>query len=692
VVSLSPTQDSSAADILRYDAGWAATNKLVRAGYSFSGRERNCAFLNLGAQRFANISAAANLDLIDDGRGLALCDWDWDGKIDIWLTNRTGPRLRFLHNCFAAANNFMSIRLKGTRSNRDAIGARVEVLTAASDPPNIKTLYCGSGFLSQSTKWLQFGLGKATSAEVVRVHWPAGKTQTWKGLRANTFYELEEGVDGQRIVDPPSKRREILPSEPETPGPGGTARVVLLNPAPVPEIPYLAKDGHAATLDSHRGKPLLVHLWATWCPNCAAEMTAWKQETAAFESSGLDVLSLCVDEPGETLEKDLAHALASARELQYDMPVGLVRGDALETLNVLQKSFIGRQTDLPLPSSFLIDGGGRLAIIYKGPVAATRVLADLDLLEAPPARIVAAAAPSQGRWLEIPRGGEPRGIAVALAEHGMDRAATDYLHRLIPLLEEPMAQATDEEETLRLTELAECHIFLGALAFDDSRYEESIAHHRRALEFNPESVRARDELIRALLELNRKEEALVEVLALLERQPAPERQRTAARLLQDLQRIPEAIEMLQTAYAAQPAADAAFELANMLRDADRAEEAIGFYREALEKRSNWALPANNLAWILATHSGPNVRNGAEAVRLALAAEEATGGQIPQFCGTLAAAYAEAGEFEKAVEAAERGIARARQSGDTELAARLIERKALYKSGKPYRDVPQTSSE
>ena len=118
--------------MLQYDAAWVALNKMIRAGRSFSGRERHCAFLNLGGvglAEFANVSSASGLDLIDDGRGLALCDWDWDGKIDFWTTNRTGPRVRFLHNQFESENGFLALRLRGVHANRDAIGARVEIMT-----------------------------------------------------------------------------------------------------------------------------------------------------------------------------------------------------------------------------------------------------------------------------------------------------------------------------------------------------------------------------------------------------------------------------------------------------------------------------------------------------------------------------------------------------------------------------------
>src|SRR5262245_5873172 len=95
-----------------YQRAWAAMQKLLRQGRSFSSRERNCCFLNLHgsgvpgeSSRFATISAATGIDFPDDGRGLALCDWDHDGREDLWVANRTGPRVRLLLNRYGTGEN-----------------------------------------------------------------------------------------------------------------------------------------------------------------------------------------------------------------------------------------------------------------------------------------------------------------------------------------------------------------------------------------------------------------------------------------------------------------------------------------------------------------------------------------------------------------------------------------------------------
>ncbi|MGI9244860.1 MAG: ASPIC/UnbV domain-containing protein, partial [Verrucomicrobiales bacterium] len=160
----------------------------IRKGASFSGRERNCAFLNLGGQSFADASAALGLDLEQDSRGIALCDWDHDGDVDLWLTNRTAPRLQLLRNETAAASGgagWVAFFLVGDVSQgcpMDAAGARVVLSAGGSD--RLQTVHLGDGFLSQSSRWLQFGLGDEPQIDRVVVHWPAGEPETFEGAQS----------------------------------------------------------------------------------------------------------------------------------------------------------------------------------------------------------------------------------------------------------------------------------------------------------------------------------------------------------------------------------------------------------------------------------------------------------------------------------------------------------------------------
>jgi hypothetical protein len=146
----------------KYFRNWDVLALLSKRGSSFSGRERNCVFLNTGGPRFADVSAVTGLDFADDGRAVGLTDWDQDGDVDMWLANRTAPRLRLVRNDLPHTNGRVAIQLVGTTCNRDAVGARVELYLDGPEPRRLtETLRAGDGFLSQSTKWLHFGVGRA---------------------------------------------------------------------------------------------------------------------------------------------------------------------------------------------------------------------------------------------------------------------------------------------------------------------------------------------------------------------------------------------------------------------------------------------------------------------------------------------------------------------------------------------------
>jgi len=133
------------------------------------------------------------------------------------------------------------------------------------------------------------------------------------------------------------------------------------------------------------------------------------------------------------------------------------------------------------------------------------------------------------------------------------------------------------------------------------------------------------------------------------------------------------------------AAEARAKLAITLTARGRATEAVGHYRASLDLSPDQPTVLNNLAWLLATHPDGAVRDGPTAVRLAARACELTRRVQPLFIGTLAAAYAEDGQFDKAVEAAREARDIARTQNQSDLAAtneKLLQRYAL---GKPYRE-------
>ena len=222
IVTLSPHSNSSTSE---YRAAWSAIFQLAHEGHPWNGNERNVFFLNTGHGEFVDASAAAGLDFIDDGRSFAV--FDFDGDADLVLHSRTGPQLRLLRNDLVHDHASLAIRLTGKSGNRDAIGARVEVETTAGR--QVRWLNCGSGFLTQHSKEMVFGLGAATEAGVVRVRWPRGAVSEYRNLKAGFRYFLSEAQSTQPFADEPlaAKSSRIM-----------TAGISLSNEAPrIDEIP-----------------------------------------------------------------------------------------------------------------------------------------------------------------------------------------------------------------------------------------------------------------------------------------------------------------------------------------------------------------------------------------------------------------------------------------------------------------------
>ena len=183
VVAYSPAaQQPSTA----YESGWNAINQFIREDYSWNGREPNVLHVRRG-NRYYDFSGVSGLDFADDSRAFAVTDFDNDGKPDIILKSRLGPQIRLLQNNCAGSNHSVAFRLRGTKSNRDAIGARIQV------DGQTKWLDAGSGFLSQHSKRVLFGLGESTSVALVRITWPSGLSQTLSNLQPGHTFSVIEG-------------------------------------------------------------------------------------------------------------------------------------------------------------------------------------------------------------------------------------------------------------------------------------------------------------------------------------------------------------------------------------------------------------------------------------------------------------------------------------------------------------------
>jgi enediyne biosynthesis protein E4 len=157
-------------------------------------KQINQLFHNDGKGKFIEVTKGAGDGFATPyaGRGAAFGDFDNDGSIDLVVANNGDPPL-LLHNSGGTANHFLNFKLVGTKSNRDATGARVRV--RAGSLTQLREISAGGSYFSHSDLRAHFGLGQNTQAESVEVWWPSGLRQTFRNLPADKFYLIEEGKD-----------------------------------------------------------------------------------------------------------------------------------------------------------------------------------------------------------------------------------------------------------------------------------------------------------------------------------------------------------------------------------------------------------------------------------------------------------------------------------------------------------------
>jgi hypothetical protein len=157
--------------------------------HSLNGREHNVLFRNNGDQSFTEVGWANAADRVEDGRGLAILDADQDGTLDLLLRNFLSPA-GLLQNR-GDPRHWVSFELTGTRSNRNAVGARVRIRTG--DRWQTRVVSTGSGYVSASSRRQHFGLGDATRVDRLEIDWPSGAKTFLNDLPVDRLHRVLEG-------------------------------------------------------------------------------------------------------------------------------------------------------------------------------------------------------------------------------------------------------------------------------------------------------------------------------------------------------------------------------------------------------------------------------------------------------------------------------------------------------------------
>ena len=642
-MSRSPLNEDDRKESKEYHNAWSAIHALMEQGKSWSGRERHCCFLNTGGPRLANVSSATGFDWIDDGRGLALVDWDFDGDLDLWLSNRTAPRLRFLRNDNGSQNHFLAIRLvgNGTTTNRDAIGARVEVVTSGEwrvtsgeergpqETRLTKSLRAGEGFLSQSTKWLHFGLGTGHEILKLVVHWPDRSREEIRGVRRDSFLRIVQGTARAERWTPPARPDELAAASPEPAAETQMARIVFPLRTPLPSLHYLDLRGPSQKEWNPGGTPTLINLWASSCVPCVKELKELADHYDQLRAANLEVLALSVDALGEHPAGDSQSARALANRLQLPFPTGFMGERFYDQLRLVYENMYADQRPLPVPTSLLVDGDGWITVVYRGPVSVEQLLSDVRLCSVSPSEYFRQSLPFEGRWQRQPlvpvlKSGRWGKVAQMLEVGGYRAESLRYWQAYLAFYAKVPRPEDDEEAQL----------WDGYLAKIQGQ-----------------------EVARQLASAGRIEAAI-----------------TACRIA--LKTKPDFVAVRRS-------------MALLLEKAGKTRQAMAEFESIAYDRSSEGLDASlRLAMILSANSSAEYRDGQRALSLAERACRVTVNGDPQSLDALAAAYAELGRFAEAAETATLALELAETAGSKKLAHEIAARRKLYQSNQPYRSAPE----
>jgi Flp pilus assembly protein TadD/peroxiredoxin len=483
---------------LAYEHGWNAINELIRSDSTWHGFARNVMFANNRDGTFSEASGPVGLDFVEDSRSFVLADLDHDGRLEVILKNRNAPQLRILHNAMKELGHSIAFRLRGHRSNRDAIGSAITV--EAGTLRQMKYLQAGSGFLAQHSKEVFFGVGKAEGTIRATIRWPSGLSQEFERLPVNHRIEIEEGSATfvakpfaaatpayAQAGTPPTL--EPLPHQVDT---------WLIDPLKAPEFSLPDLAGNMRELKSFRGGLVLLTFWASTAQLSLDQLRLLHQHRSAFGASQLEILAVNIDDATNTLT---ARSFATQEKLSF--PVLFASEDVAGIYNIIYRHLFDRRRDLGIPTFFLLDKEGMIVKVYQGPMNFERLKEDVRSVPTTAADRMRKAIPFGGVLYEGAFLRNDFTYGVALFQHGyLAQAAESFQQVLVTKPDDPDAyynlgtlslrrndfqQARHYlEQTLKLRpNYPEAWNNLGMMAAQEGHPEQAIQNFQQSLVLRP---------------------------------------------------------------------------------------------------------------------------------------------------------------------------------------------------------------
>lgn len=345
----------------RYEEAWREFLALMsESAFSVHGGERGRFYLNTGKDKFVDISHPSGLDFADDGRAFGVIDFDRDGDLDLIVKNRTDPQIRLLRNDIRNSHHAVAFELVGRQSNRDAVGAKV--FLKAGTQVRFKENKAGSGFLSQHTRRIYFGLGNQDVIAHARIEWPSGIVQELHDVPVDSVIRIEEGnnslVTRSFLAGTARAVTETTSTQPADQGHRGTW---LLEPVAMPGLRLLdASANPVSPLEELRGSPVLLNLRRGDCEPCRIEQPEWEKLRQSERAPA--VIAVELDKP------------RAARDVYF------ATDEAISLISSVVKYLFVRRRETGLPLTLLLDEAGDIAKIYRGAIQSKGILADVRRL------------------------------------------------------------------------------------------------------------------------------------------------------------------------------------------------------------------------------------------------------------------------------------------------------------------------
>jgi tetratricopeptide (TPR) repeat protein len=303
-------------------------------------------------------------------------------------------------------------------------------------------------------------------------------------LMVNRRYLLVQG--GNKAIE--TARRDagqfvFQASTPVLQAPAAQARIPLMTPMPVAALPIRNFLGKQQNVKPGVGGPVLVTLWASWCSTCKAELTEFTQRAEDLQKAGIGVLALSVDGLGDE-RSDPAKGKKLLDELQFPFPVGFATRELVQMFQEIHDFLIPLKLPLPVPTSFLIDQGGQVSVIYKGRVKVDDLIRDSARVSGETGFDLGDIAPLPGRTIkdknleEVFRQNKLLTLSqrgVSLADNNRHGEAISYYLKALEL--QPASY--------------KIHYNLGLAYYKSNSIDSAVHHIGRAIELQPQFLLSR---------------------------------------------------------------------------------------------------------------------------------------------------------------------------------------------------------